>query len=129
IIDRFVDDGPVDTVLPGMVTLCNMANVPVTGTPGWKPGMVGRPLKDYQHEHAGRIYHFGSEVDRWIFKQDPDRYKDHMSVADRMVAGHVQPPSLDGLLQYFSLGVGEQGNDSLDHAWIEAYEKPKSDVA
>ena len=129
IIDRFVEDGPVDTVLPGMVTLCNMANVPVTGTPGWKPGMVGRPLKDYQHEHDGRIYHFGSEVDRWIFEQDPDRYKDHMSVSDRMVAGDIQPPSLDGLLQYFSLGVGEQGNDSLDHAWIEAYKKPKSDAA
>ena len=80
-------------------------------------------------EYEGRIYHFGSKVDRWIFEQDPDRYKDHLSVADRVVAGQVQPPSLEGLLQYFSLGVGEQGDDAHQHDWVEAYRNPRSDVA
>ena len=94
IIERFVADGPVETVLPTMIPLCNMSQVPVTGTPGWTPGKTGRPLKDYPLEHKGRTYHFGSEVDRWIFQQDPERYQDHLSVADRMVAGMIQPPTL-----------------------------------
>ncbi len=109
-----------------MVTLCNMAQVPITGTPG--SANPGRPLKIFSLEHEGRIYHFGSEVDRWIFQQDPDRYKDHLSVADRMVAGMIEPPDLEGLLKYFDLGVGEQGNDAHDHSWIEAY-RAKQDAA
>jgi len=76
--------------------------------------------------HGTAHYHFGSEVDRWIFQQDPDRYKDHMSVADRMVAGMIQPPTLEGLLDYFSLAPGEQGNDALDHNWVDAYRPVQS---
>ena len=129
IIDRFVKDGPVDTVLPAMVQLCNMAQVPITGTPGWAPGKTGRPLKDYPLEYEGRTYHFGSEVDRWIFEQEPERYKDHLSVADRMVAGMIQPPTLDGLLEYFNLRQGEQGNDALNHSWIEEYRQPRTKAA
>ena len=129
IIERFVTHGPVETVLPTMIPLCNMSQVPVTGTPGWTPGKTGRPLKDYPLEHQGRTYHFGSEVDRWIFQQDPDRYQDHLSVADRMVAGMIQPPTLDGLLAYFDLHQGEQGGDALKHSWVEAYRQARTEAA
>lgn len=129
IIARFLKDGPVDTVLPSMVQLCNMAQVPITGTPGWAPGKTGRPLQDFPLEHEGRLYHFGSEVDRWIFQQDPDRYKDHLSVADRMVAGMIQPPTLEGLLDYFSLKEGEWGEDALSHSWLEEYRQEQAQAA
>ncbi len=129
IIARFLKDGPVDTVLPSMVQLCNMAQVPITGTPGWTPGKTGRPLQDFPFEHEGRLYHFGSEVDRWIFQQDPDRYKDHLSVADRMVAGMIQPPTLEGLLDYFSLKEGEWGEDALGHSWLEEYRQDQARAA
>ena len=106
-----------------------MAQVPITGTPGWTPGKTGRPLQDFPLEHEGRLYHFGSEVDRWIFQQDPDRYKDHLSVADRMVAGMIQPPTLEGLLDYFSLKEGEQGEDALGHSWLEEYRQDQVQAA
>ena len=64
-------------------------------------------------------------MDRWIFQQDPDRYKDHLSVADRMVAGMIQPPTLEGLLDYFSLKEGEWGEDALKYSWLEEYRQDR----
>ena len=106
-----------------------MAQVPITGTPGWEPGKTGRPLKDFPLDYDGRLYHFGSEVDRWIFEQNQERYRDHLSIADRMVSGQIQPPTLDGLLEYFSLQEGEQGRDALNYAWLEEYRERESNAA
>jgi len=118
IIDRFVAGDVVDTVLPAMTALCNLSQVPIGNTPG--------RLSDFPLQYEGREYHFGSEVDRWIFQQDPDRYKDHLSVADRMVAGMIQPPTLDGLLQYFDISPGEQGGDAHRYAWLDAYRERRA---
>ncbi len=118
IIDRFVAGDVVDTILPAMIPLCNLAQVPIGSTPG--------TLTEYPLEFEGRTYHFGSEVDRWIFLQDPGRYKDHLSVADRMLAGMIQPPTLEGLLQYFDLAPGERGLDAHGHAWVEMYRRQRA---
>jgi len=95
--------------------ICNMSQLPICGIPGdkWE-------LKDYPLEYEGRTYHFGSQIDRWIFEQEPERYRDHMSVIDRFLAGHIQPMNLEGALKYMSLGPGESGDDAHNYAWVEA---------
>ena len=47
----------------------------------------GWNVKDYPLEYQGRLYHFGSEVDRWVFQQEPERYAGHLSIVDRFLAG------------------------------------------
>ena len=71
--------------------------------------------------HEGRTYHFNSEIDRWIFQQDPSRYRDHMTVVDRFLAGMIQPPDLSGALKYMNLAPGEMGDDADNYAWAEAW--------
>jgi toluene monooxygenase system protein A len=71
-------------------------------------------------EHNGRLYHFGSEVDRWIFQQDPEQYQNHLSIVDRFLAGQIQPMTLEGALQYMGFQcVEEMGKDAHDFAWAE----------
>lgn len=93
---------------------CNMSQLPICGIPGSK-----WDVKDYPVKHEGRLYHFGSEIDRWIFQQNPARYRDHMSIVDRFLAGHIQPPNLQGALNYMSLAPGESGDDAHDYKWVE----------
>jgi toluene monooxygenase system protein A len=98
--------------------VCNMCNLPIVGTPGdeWT-------MRDYPLEHEGRTYHFCCEEDRWCFQQEPDRYKGHLSLVDRFLAGMIQPMNLAGALQYMSLAPGEIGDDALDYSWAEAFRK------
>ena len=46
-----------------------------------------------------------------------------------MMAGMIQPPTLDGLLAYFDLHKGEQGGDALKYGWIEAYRQARTKAA
>src|SRR3712207_8975037 len=66
---------PRSTLFP-YTTLFRSSNIPVVGTPF-------KHLVDFPLEHNGRLYHFGSEVDRWIFEQEPERYEGHQSIVDR----------------------------------------------
>ncbi len=106
-------NGREDLTLPQTLpSICNMCNLPVVGTPG-----DGWNVKDYQLLHEGRLYHFGSEVDRWVFQQDPERYKGHMNFIDRFLSGKVQPADLAGALKYMGLAPGECGVDAHGYAW------------
>ncbi len=74
--------------------------------------------------HEGRRYHFASEVDRWIFEDDPERYKRHKNLVDRFLSGEIQPADLGGVLQYMGLGVvSDGGDDAHDYAWVDSYRK------
>lgn len=116
IIDN-LKKGKGDQTVPGTLPIiCNMSNIPVVGTPF-------KHLVDFPLEHNGRLYHFGSEVDRWIFEQEPERYQGHMSIVDRFLAGKINPPDLGGVLQYMGLGVvSEGGDDAHGYSWIEKYQ-------
>ncbi len=96
-----------------------MSNLPITHIPGddWD-------IKDWLLEHEGRLYHFGSEVDRWCFEIDPARYHGHLSVVDRFLAGHIQPADLPGALAYMGLGPEEMGRDAHGYAWAEKFRPP-----
>ena len=96
-----------------------MSNLAITGIAGnkWR-------VKDYYLDFEGRRYHFGSEVDRWIFLQEPDRYKDYRNILDRYLDGTVQPPTTEGFLAYMGLAHGAAGHDPYDYKWVEAYRQP-----
>ena len=110
--------GDIEGTVPGTLPMiCNMSNIPIVGTPF-------RTLQDYPLEYNGRLYHFGSEVDRWIFEQDPDRYANHKTIVDRLLAGDIQPPDLGGVLQYMGIGVlSEGGGDAHDYSWVSEYRR------
>ncbi|MES2237586.1 MAG: aromatic/alkene/methane monooxygenase hydroxylase/oxygenase subunit alpha [Pseudomonadota bacterium] len=94
--------------------VCNMCQLPINATPGptWK-------VRDFPLDYKGRTYHFCSEGCQWCFEQEPERYKDHLSLIDRFLAGMVQPMNLAGGLQYMGLAPGEIGDDAHNYAWVE----------
>ncbi|MGU7814810.1 toluene monooxygenase [Burkholderia sp. AW49-1] len=104
------------TVPETLPIVCNMSQLPICAIPG-----NGWNVKDYPLDYHGRTYHFNSEIDRWVFQQDPLRYRDHLTLVDRFLAGHIQPPDLMGALKYMSLAPGESGDDAHQYAWVEAY--------
>ncbi len=116
IIENLVEGRPELTGPATLPMICNMSNIPIVGTPsnGWN-------VKDYPLVHNGRLYHFGSEPDRWVFEQDPERYQGHMNFIDRFLAGWIQPMDLMGGLQYMGLAPGEIGDDAHNYEWVSRY--------
>jgi toluene monooxygenase system protein A len=108
-------EGKMDQTLPiTLPVVCNMCQLPINFTPGpaWK-------VRDFPLTHEGRDYHFCSKGCQWVFEQEPDRYKGHLSLVDRFLAGHIQPPDLGGALKYMGLSPGEMGEDALRFSWVE----------
>ncbi len=120
IIDNLLA-GRTELTLPETLPIvCNMSQIPICAIPGdrWN-------VKDYPLEHQGRTYHFNSEIDRWVFQQDPVRYRDHLTLVDRFLAGHIQPPDLMGALKYMGLAPGEIGDDAHQYTWVAAYREQR----
>lgn len=118
ITDNLVNGKPELTAPETLPLVCNMCNLPINHTPGNKWN-----VKDYQLEYEGRLYHFGSEADRWCFQIDPERYKNHMTLVDRFLKGEIQPANLAGALAYMSLEPGVMGDDAHNYEWVKAYQK------
>ncbi len=119
ITENLVNGRPELTLPETLPVVCNMACLPICGVPGTEWG-----LRDYPLEHNGRLYHFGSEVDRWCFQQEPERYQGHKSLVDRFLEGQILPPDLSGALKYMGLAPGEMGDDAHGYAWANAYAAP-----
>ena len=124
IIENLVEGRPELTGPETLPAICNMSNIPIVGVPGpnWD-------VKDYSLEYEGRLYHFGSEPDRWCFEQDPKRYKNHLNFIDRFLAGKIQPMDLGGGLKYMGLAPGEIGDDAHNYKWVEAYVQAMQEAA
>ena len=119
VITENVKNNREDLTLPETLpVICNMNNLPILGVPGksWT-------CRDYSLDYKGRRYHFGSEPDRWIFEQEPERYAGHLSLVDRFLAGLIQPANLEGALAYMGLKPGEFGKDAHDYSWAFAEKK------
>ncbi|VVE17606.1 YHS domain-containing protein [Pandoraea commovens] len=109
--------GKHELTLPETVPIiCNLNQLPICAIPG-----DGWSVKDHPLEYNGRTYHFNSEIERWVFEQDPRRYRDHLSLADRLLAGKIVPPDLAGALKYMGLAPGEMGDDAHGYRWVETY--------
>ena len=98
---------------------CNMCQIPICSP------TVGVPPR--QLTHKDRVYTFCSEPCRWIFKQNPARYAGQLSIVDRFLAGHIQPPDMKGVLAYMGLSPAEQGTDATNYSW--AFEEPQAAAA
>jgi toluene monooxygenase system protein A len=121
VIDNVVDGNMAMTYPETLPMVCNMCNLPINYTPGKKWN-----VKDFPLEYKGRLYHFGSEQDRWCFEQEPERYAGHLSLVDRFLAGMIQPMDLGGALNYMGLAPGEIGDDAHNYAWAEVYKSMRA---
>jgi toluene monooxygenase system protein A len=97
-----------------LLAVCNMCQLPMCS-----PTVGAPPLHVTRN---GRVYTFCSDPCKWIFEQNPARYAGHLSIMDRLVAGHIQPPNMQGLWAYMGLSPAEQGDDAMNYAW--AFEQP-----
>ncbi len=101
--------------------VCNTCQIPVCSpTIGAPPRLV---------THNGRVYSFCSDPCKWIFEHNPARYAGHLSIVDRFLAGHIQPPDLGGALAYMGLSPAEQGTDATNYAWAFEQPQPAATVA
>ena len=102
-----------------LLVVCNMCQLPVCSP------TVGAPPR--QVTHNGRVYTFCSDPCKWIFEKNPARYAGHLSIIDRFLAGHIQPPDMAGVLAYMGLSPAEQGTDATNYSW--AFEEPQAATA
>ena len=103
--------------------ICNMSGFELTGVPG-----KGGKVIDYTLDYKGRRYHFGSEVDRWIFEQEPERYAGHRSLVDRYV-DKVMPQTAEDVLNYMGMSPPERGTDGTNYTWVEPYRRRPGQAA
>lgn len=108
-------NGRIDKLTPTIApVMCSMVGLELSGVPGKKWN-----VKDYTLDLDGRRYHFGSPVDKWIFEQDPQRYKNYYGFTDRMLNGTV-PDSPEGMFEYMSMSPEERGTCGMNYKWAEA---------
>jgi toluene monooxygenase system protein A len=98
--------------------LCSMCGLELSGVPGkgWK-------VTDHVLDYEGRRYHFCSVVDKWIFEQEPDRYRGHRSIIDRLLDGTIGSGA-DDLYEYMGHSHAERGTCAYDYTWVEGYQPP-----
>ena len=110
VITENVRAGRIEKTYPETLPMvCNCCQLPVTGT------HVGK--KPFTTVHNGRKVTFCSEICQWVWESQPERYDTHLSVVDRFLAGHIQPPNLEGALQYMGITPEVAGNDADNYAW------------
>ncbi len=115
-IIKNVNDGKMEKTYPETLpALCNITQLPLGSA------LDRHHLGCHQVVHEGRVYHFDSEVSKWIFELEPERYAGHMNVVDRFIAGQIQPMNLEGGLQWMSITPEVMGDDAYGYAWAEDY--------
>lgn len=120
-----INSGRLDLLDPkALPAICASNNLPIIRDPSkpWDP--EGQMLT-----YKGKKYYFQSHVDKWVFEQDIERYAEHQTLIDRLLAGHIQPPTFEGALKYMSLSPVEQGQDTDNYAWARTYLRPQKVAA
>jgi Methane/Phenol/Toluene Hydroxylase./YHS domain. len=118
IIDN-VNAGHLEQTLPETLpALCNLTQLPL-GT-----ALSRHQVKPVTTVYNGRLYHFDSEVSKWCFEQEPDRYAGHLNVVDRFIAGQIQPMTLEGGLHWMGLTPDVMGDDAHGYRWAQEYATP-----
>jgi len=91
----------------------------VVSPAGYNAGVLTSPLPKIL-DRDGRRYTFCSEPCQWVFEQSPARFQGHLNIVDRFLAGHIQPPTVEGAVAYMGLSLEEQGQDATNYAWAYA---------
>jgi toluene monooxygenase system protein A len=116
VITDNVLSGRVDKTEPRLLPLlCNMNGLELTGVAGKK-----WDVKSCQLDLDGRRYHFDNPVDKWIFEQEPARYKNHLGFIDHYVRGDF-PDGPDGAFEFMGMSQEDRGTCAEDHSWADAY--------
>jgi toluene monooxygenase system protein A len=92
-----------------------MCGLEVSGVAGNKWQAV-----DHSIDLEGRRYHFCSPVCKWIFEEEPARYKGHRSLIDRVFDGTI-PEGDDAFYEYMGQSPEERGVCGYDFDWIDGY--------
>jgi len=128
VITENVRQGAVEKTLPQTLPLlCNTCQIPII-IPS-DPKRRGQSLEPYTLVYQGRKYHFCSEPCKWIFESNPARYAGHKTLVDRLLAGEIQPPTLEGIMAYMSMSPEVMGQDATNFAWAFATPRPKGMAA
>jgi toluene monooxygenase system protein A len=129
VITANIRAGQPELTLPETFPMvCNMCQIPVVSPAGYAAGFVKSPaplLLDLD----GRRYTFCSLPCKWIFEQNPGRFKGHLGIIDRFLGGLIQPPDLGGALAYMGLSPEECGQDATNYAWAEPSRADKNGKA
>jgi hypothetical protein len=115
-IIKNVRDGKMDKTLPETLpALCNLTHLPLGSA------IDRHNLQCYQTEYKGRVYHFDSDVSKWVFDLEPERYAGSTNVVDRFISGQIQPMNLGGGLSWMGITPDVMGDDAFGYAWAKDY--------
>ena len=70
-----------------------------------------------QSVHGDRRYSFCSEPCQWIFDENLERYAGAKTVIDRLIMGDIQPPTIEGILDYMGITPDVAGDDAAKYRW------------
>jgi 1,2-phenylacetyl-CoA epoxidase catalytic subunit len=114
-----VNDGRIEDTLPQTLpVLCALTQLPLGS--GFSP----RELGENQLVYQGRVYQFDSDISKWCFELEPERYAGHLGVIDRFLGGEIQPPDLAGALAWMGLTPEVMGDDVYGYRWARDYLEP-----
>lgn len=112
-------NGKAEKTLPQTLPVtCAIDQIPIC-----EPDMKTGRVEPHTTIHNGKKYHFCSDVCKWIFETNPNRYAGQKTIVDRFVSGEIQPPTLEGALAYMGLSGDEMGIDPDHGSWAMTYEK------
>jgi len=115
IIKNVNDDCIEDTLPQTLPSLCSVTQLPIGSA------MSRHDLEEQQLEYNGRLYTFDSEVSKWCFEQDPERYAGQETVIDRFIGGKIMPADLAGALIWMGLTPEVMGDDVYGYEWAKGY--------
>lgn len=116
IADNYRQGNIAQTFPETLPIVCAIDQLPIC-EPNVKTGKVEPRIVSYK----GKKYHFCSDVCKWIFEQEPDRYAGQKTIVDRFLQGIIQPATLEGTLNYMGLSEAERGRDPEAGEWAKAY--------
>jgi toluene monooxygenase system protein A len=121
-IIRNINAGHIDRTLPETLpALCSVTQLPL-GT-----AMSRERLNPVSLVRDGRVHHFDSEISKWCFEQEPERYAGHRTVVDRFIGGDIQPMDLPGALAWMGLTPDVMGDDTDGYRWAREHaNEPKA---
>jgi hypothetical protein len=109
----------MDLTLPRTLPwLCNLCHLPV-GTAA-SPRNETYPVRSYPLRYNGRTYHFCSRPCRQIWWEDRDTLHDP-TVIERLLSGEIQPPTVEGVLDWMGLTPEVMGVDAYGCRWAKPY--------
>jgi toluene monooxygenase system protein A len=112
VIAENIRQNQVERTLPATFPMiCNLCQIPVCTPSGFRTGNL-KSAVPHVVDLDGRRYTFCSEPCKWIFLEAPERFKGHLNIVDRFLAGMIQPANLEGALAYMGLSPSEMGTDA-----------------